>query len=1310
MNLRSFVVRGAAGVVAGVALAAGLVVGAIGAGAGAQPPGRSPLAPPANGPRHGDSTWHAFTNATVHISPERTVENATVVIREGRIVSVQAAPGPRGDGKAVSPAAPAGARVWDCAGLHIYPGFIDAYVEVDAPRPDANSPGVHWSVKVTPQRAALDGTGIDEKTAESLRKLGFAAAAMSPAGGVFRGTSAVVSLAKPSSESSLERPPVYLAGAYQSVAFETRARRPRVEGQPRERETPDVQRWSGYPDSQMGAIALIRQTLIDAEWHALHGRGAGASCLDALAVDRRRSETARQRASETGAEVGDRGNNRPLLFDTEDELEALRAARVAKEFSRPAILLGSGTEFRRLAAIKEDGLPVVLPLRYPRTPDVATVGKADAVELRELMTWEQAPTNARRLDEAGVRVALTTAKLRNRAEFEENLRAALRHGLKPQRALAMLTTQPAELLGVADRLGTIEAGKQANLVIAEEGLFEAWPVKRGTEGRRDEGTKGEEKKEGEKTQQPVPPVKPPPAEGQKPGGKEGEPEKRPEPPAAQAPAEPDAPDAAEGERAGGDDSAGGERGRGEREKKKSKIREVWIDGVRHEVNRAPAKDVHGTWKIVAIEGREIDEPDDVAVFFTVTPEGAVTYRRAGKTEKATNVKISEGRLEYTIDAKKLFDIPAVLIDQGIVEGDLMHGITPMPGGKVHRWTAKRVGEGTEGRRDGATKGNEAGAPPREREARGREAANEAIDDPKVPPALHAQVKEYFQKLEEPGARGDAEPRKSAEQEEREAIASVPEKYGYPFGPYMLEQVPRQPSLIEIRGATIWTSGPSGLLRPEDGGTLIRIEKGKITYVGRDLPGEPPPPGDPADSVRIDGTGKHIAPGIIDCHSHTGISKGINEAGQAVTAEVRIGDVTDPDAVSWYRQLAAGVTAVNTLHGSANAIGGQNQVNKIRWGVPHPDMMHMEGARPGIKFALGENPKQSNWGDQNTARYPQTRMGVEMLIRDRFTAAKDYLAEQRTREAMQERVEPHAHVSIEPGGVSSELKIKMPDPGTYSPAPLPPRRDLELEALAEILEGKRLIHCHSYRQDEILMLCRVAEEFGFKIGTFQHVLEGYKVADEIARTALGGSCFSDWWAYKVEVQDAIPANGPIMAEQGVCVSFNSDSDELARRLNTEAAKATKYGKVPPAEALKYVTLNPAKQLAVEGRVGSLEPGKDADFAIWSGPPMSAVSRCEATYVDGRRLFSLEDDKAHRQRIQKERHRLIQKALGAAKRKPPEGGREQGERGLGGPWQRPTEDDGERRRGGMLERHYLDIMNRGGDPEAARPGECGCGLWH
>ncbi len=424
---------------------------------------------------------------------------------------------------------------------------------------------------------------------------------------------------------------------------------------------------------------------------------------------------------------------------------------------------------------------------------------------------------------------------------------------------------------------------------------------------------------------------------------------------------------------------------------------------------------------------------------------------------------------------------------------------------------------------------------------------------------------------------------------------------YPPGAYGRENVPAQPEYVLVRNATVWTLDDQG--KQENADVLVR--EGKIAEVGTGLSA-------PEGALEIDGTGKHLTPGIIDAHSHTAILEGINEGTQAVTAEVGIGDVIDSYDIAMYRELAGGLTVANVLHGSANPIGGKNQVIKLRWGMG-PEALKFTDARPGIKFALGENVKRSNWRNLSD-RYPQTRMGVEQIIRDRFHAAREYQQAWDRYNALDDK-----------SGV------------------VPPRRDLELEALQEVLAGERLVHCHSYRQDEILMLLRVADDFGFTIGTFQHVLEGYKVAPEIAAHGAGGSAFSDWWAFKVEAYDAIPYNGALMHEAGVLVTFNSDSDELARRLNTEAAKAVKYGGVDEVEALKFVTLNAAKQLAIDPWVGSLEAGKDADFVIWNGHPLSTYTKCEQTWIDGRKYFDIDEDKLMRNEVEQERMRLIQKLL-------------------------------------------------------------------
>ncbi|HVI43388.1 MAG TPA: amidohydrolase family protein [Chitinophaga sp.] len=419
---------------------------------------------------------------------------------------------------------------------------------------------------------------------------------------------------------------------------------------------------------------------------------------------------------------------------------------------------------------------------------------------------------------------------------------------------------------------------------------------------------------------------------------------------------------------------------------------------------------------------------------------------------------------------------------------------------------------------------------------------------------------------------------------------------YPFNGYGWEKLPQQQDLL-IKNATVWTNEKEGKLENTD----VLVRNGKIAQIGKNLA---------AGNARlIDGTGKHLSAGIIDEHSHIAISSGVNESSQAVTAEVRIGDVLNPDDVNIYRQLSGGVTASHLLHGSANPIGGQSQLIKLRWGQSAEELK-VTNWDPFIKFALGENVKQSNWGERNTVRFPQTRMGVEQVYVDAFTRARDY---------------------------------EKAGPGK--------RRDLELDALVEILNAKRFITCHSYVQSEINMLMHVADSFHFRVNTFTHILEGYKVADKMKAHGAGAGTFADWWAYKMEVQDAIPYNASIMNKVGVVTAINSDDAEMARRLNQEAAKTVKYGGTPEEDALRMVTLNPAKLLHVDNRMGSIKTGKDADLVLWSDNPLSIYAKAEKTIVDGIVEFDRDYDLQLRKRIADERNRLIQKLLGEKKKGTP-----------------------------------------------------------
>jgi imidazolonepropionase-like amidohydrolase len=397
----------------------------------------------------------------------------------------------------------------------------------------------------------------------------------------------------------------------------------------------------------------------------------------------------------------------------------------------------------------------------------------------------------------------------------------------------------------------------------------------------------------------------------------------------------------------------------------------------------------------------------------------------------------------------------------------------------------------------------------------------------------------------------------------------------------------QNSTYLIKNCTVWTCDENGIVPHLD----VYVKDGKISNMGENL--------DIENVEIIDGTGKHLSPGIIDEHSHIAIKRGVNEGSQSITAEVRIQDVVNADDVNIYRQVAGGTTTSHLLHGSANPVGGQTALIKLKYGNPVRGLLFPSDHRF-IKFALGENVKQSNWGDSRTVRFPQTRMGVEQVFVDGFTRAKKY-SEQRALEQV--------------------------------------KKDWELEALAEILKSKRFITCHSYQQGEINMLMHVADSFGFTVNTFTHILEGYKVADKMKAHGVAASSFSDWWAYKFEVNDAIPFNAAVLLKSGILTGINSDDAEMGRRLNQEAAKAVKYGAVSEEDAFKMITINPAKMLHIDDRVGSVTIGKDADLVLWDGNPLSNYSKVQTTWIDGVIYFDIAQDREERERVRSVKSEIL-----------------------------------------------------------------------
>lgn len=1022
----------------------------------------------------------ALQHVTVVVKPGQVMTDATLVVREGKIDSLQTG----GD-------VPADARVIDLSGKTIYAGLIDAYAETEIPGWQLQQTAGYWNPQVVPHLSVARRL-TENEDAKALRKQGIVAQLRAPGNAIIRGQSALVTTGTDDRNQVVLRPDI---AQHMQLTLSQRGR-------------------DQYPGSPMGAVALARQAMYDAGWYREAWKRATADA--ALPRPERNVALAALEPLLTAEQ--------PAIIECTSELYVLRADRFAREFGLRLIIRGSGSEYQRLDDIAATDRPLILPLNFPKAPNVSTPELADNATLESLMHWDLAPENPARVAAAGIPFAFTTDRLDSPDDFLTAIRRAVERGLSADAALAAMTETPAELYGVTELLGTVEAGKLASFVVTDGDLFAA----------------------------------------------------------------------------------------------DTEVVETWVDGTRFEHDPAPARDLEGRYvlqlkssgslpKKLYLElkqgsGRVSDamlteeesnsKGDDSAESKGDRKKGAAKHsggnsaKNAGKGSAKPSRQKKEARKSTVVDLSNvaLNDYAATARfeaeefgQEGIARVSLLFSEVDVRSGRPLGlgqivWPSGEMASLTflAAEADAADKDQDSD----------RSDSDEAKDDNEA----------------DDGEADDGEETQADDADSDDKGASF--DVNYPLGAFGRTQLPTR-GTVAFTNATIWTCGPAGIL--EDA-TLL-IHDGTIHAVGIDVD-------IPKSATVVDLKGQHITPGIIDCHSHMASDGGINEATQAITCEVRIGDFIDCTDITIYRQLAGGVTAANILHGSANPIGGQNQVIKLRWGV-NDEQMKFAQAPGGVKFALGENVKQSNWGDDYRTRYPQTRMGVEELFRDAFMAAREY--------------------------------GQRWDNWRKNRRGLPPRRDLELDALLEMVNGTRWIHCHSYRQDEILALIRVLDDFEITIGTFQHILEGYKVADAMARHGAMGSAFSDWWAYKFEVYDAIPFGGALMHEAGVVVSFNSDDAELGTRLNLEAAKAVKYGGVSPEEALKFVTLNPARQLRIDEYVGSLEVGKHADFAVWNGDPLSSFSHCRQTWIDGARYFDHDEDAAARGQVDQMRNTLIQKIL-------------------------------------------------------------------
>lgn len=939
----------------------------------------------------------AFTNATIFINSSTKIEGATLLVRDGKIEK---------SGKGL--AAPAGYTIIDLKGKFIYPSFIDLHTSYGLPKVEMPQGGggfggpeqIQSKTKgpfndnqaIKSEYNAITEFSSDSKSAEKFRAAGFGSVLTFRADGLARGTSAVVTLGE-----ERDNTIVLKDKAAAHYSFNRGSSR------------------QSYPVSLMGYIALLRQTYLNADWY---------------------SKQTNKSFKDLSLEAWSASQNLPQIFEANGWINDLRADKLGDEFGKQYIIRGGGDEYQRIAEVKATNASLIIPISFPEAYDVEDPFDADRTSLADMKHWELAPTNPAALEKAGIDFAITSDRLKDKADLLKNLRKAVQYGLSETAALKALTETPARLLGLQTKIGSLNNGLEANFIISSGNLFEEETI----------------------------------------------------------------------------------------------LYENWVQGKRFNL-------------------KELDTPDYSGMYNLSVDGKAYSLEVSGKPgSQKFKIKVTDS---LSVDGKSKLEKNLLTLSFNPVK----------KGDETVRLSGWRQGNGWTG------KGQ----------------------------LVNGNWVEWKAELTGPLDKKDEK------KEDKKITKPEVGDVTYPFTAFGSKEKIKQEEIL-IKNATVWTNEKDGILQNTD----VLLKGGKITAIGKNLT---------TTGRTIDGTGKHLTPGIIDEHSHIGAAA-INDAATN-SSMVRIGDVVNSEDISIYRTLSGGVVGLQILHGSANPIGGQSAIIKLKWGES-PEELKIKGADPFIKFALGENVKRS--GSTNSIRYPQTRMGVEQVYVDAFTNAVDY--EKKWKEY---------------NALPANLKVKA----------TAPRRDLVDETILEIVRGKRFISCHSYVQSEINMMMKVAEQFGFRINTFTHILEGYKVADKMKAHGVGGSTFSDWWNYKWEVHYAIPYNAAIMHREGVVTAINSDDADMGRRLNQEAAKAVRYGDVSEEDALKMVTLNPAKLLHLDNQMGSIKVGKSGDVTLWTGHPLSVYTKADKTIIEGAVYFDLDRDQQLRKEVREERARLISKMLSVKK---------------------------------------------------------------